>query len=380
MPDISPEARQLHERSFVADFHAHPANKTYLLKKKLHKRHRSGGAFNPLTMRVDLPRMGEGAVDAVLSAIYLPERGLLSDCFPLRVVRFFAPRRWKRLVEGDRFERTVELIKDFEAVVARAKPVNGRRIEIAKSRAELGAVATRGNLAMLHAVEGAHSLERDAGNVERLFDLGVCMLTLAHFYFNEVAYPVDGVPANMKILGCFRKKKDLTKGLTPLGRDVVEEMVRLGMLIDMTHCTPQARKEVLSTANGRAPIVMTHVGANALKNEPMNPDNKEIAAIAKTGGVIGVIAYNAWLTDADEKNGVQFVVRTLQHIRDHGGIEAAAFGSDFDGFTDPPDDLADHSMLPNVTAALLKAGFSFADVEKVLGGNVRRVIEQGWGR
>ncbi len=380
MPDISPEARQLHERSFVADFHAHPANKTYLLKKKLDKRHRSGGAFNPLTMRVDLPRMGEGGVDAVVSAIYLPERDLLSDCFPLRVVRFFAPRRWKRLLEGDRFERTVELIKHFEDVVASSKPVGGRRIEIAKSRAELEAVTARGNIALVHAVEGGHSLEMDASNVEKLFDLGVCMLTLAHFYFNEVAYPVDGVPANMKILGCFRKEKDLTKGLTPLGRDVVEEMVRLGMLTDMTHCTPPARKEVLETVNGRAPVVMTHVGVNALKNEPMNPSNEEIELIANTGGVIGVIAYNAWLTDSNEKNGVQFVVRTLQHIRDHGGIEATAFGSDFDGFTDPPDDLADHSMLPNITDALLKAGFSAADVEKVLGGNVRRVIEQGWGR
>ncbi len=378
--EISSEARQFHQQTQVVDLHAHPSNKTYLFGKKLQKRNRSGGAFDPFAMRVDLPRLREGGVNVVFSSIYLLERTLRSDCFLIAIATALAPRHIRRLFKGDRFERTVELIRHLEDVVARTPAVDGTRLEVARSRRELEEVTARGNIAFLHAVEGGHSLEQNAANVQKFFDLGVSSLTLAHFYFNGVASPVDGVPKKMKPPFCFRRKKDLSKGLEVLGRQVVEEMVRLGMLIDMTHCTPRARNEVLELVDRRRPVLVTHVGVSAMKNDPMNPSDEEIRRIASTGGVVGVIAMNAWLSDEESKNGIHLMVETIKHIRDVGGIECPAFGSDFDGFTDPPDDLSDHSMMPRLTAELLRSGFSSSDVEKVIGGNALRALQDGWGR
>ena len=88
---ISEAARSLHASALVVDAHVHPSLKTYLFKKKLHKRHRSGGAVNPFTMRVDLPKSIAGGVDAFVSSIYLPERGLLDDCKFLKIAAKIGP-------------------------------------------------------------------------------------------------------------------------------------------------------------------------------------------------------------------------------------------------------------------------------------------------
>ena len=106
---ISDAARSLHASALVIDAHVHPSLKTYLFRKKLHKAHRSGGAFNPFTMRVDLPKTIAGGVDALVSSIYLPERGLLDDCKLLKLISKIAPKRMRRLFKGDPFERTIEI-------------------------------------------------------------------------------------------------------------------------------------------------------------------------------------------------------------------------------------------------------------------------------
>jgi membrane dipeptidase len=151
------------------------------------------------------------------------------------------------------------------------------------------------------------------------------------------------------------------------------------MLIDVTHATPAARDEALTIVGTRRPVVMTHVGAHHYQPESMNPTDAEIRRIAETGGMIGVIFMNHWLRDSAEKEGLRFVVDTMLHIRDVGGIESVGIGSDFDGFTDPPDDLTDHTFLPRLTDSLCRAGLAPTDVESILGGNARRVLTEGWG-
>jgi membrane dipeptidase len=380
MPDDNSDAAALHSESVVTDLHAHPSNKTYLFERKLYEQHRSGKTLDPWALRVDLPKLRVGGVNVLLNSIYLFEEGLFGDCFPLRLVRLLAPRRWKRLFEGDRFERTVDLIRHFEQAVAASEAVGGVRLRIAKSRAEMDEVVHDGDLAVLHSVEGAHSLGGTAANVSELFDMGVCLITLAHFYPNGVAYPVPGVPRSMRFLGCFSEPKDLTMGLTALGNDVIEEMIRLGVLIDLTHCTPVARDEAFAQVNNRCPLVMSHVGAHALNPEPMNPTDDEIRRIADSGGVIGVIFMNHWLAPGEQRDGIGLIVDTVRHFMNVGGVDCVGLGSDFDGFTDPPDDLKDHSTLPDLTARLLGGGLSHDQVEKVLGGNALRVLREGWGR
>jgi membrane dipeptidase len=381
MPDgDTSNAASVHSNARVVDLHAHPSMKTYLFKRRLHDCHRSGRTLDPWALRVDLPKLRQGGVDVLLHAIYSFEEGLFSDCFPLKVVRLLAPSHWKLLFKGSSFDRTVDLIEHFERVVAESEPVDGCSLRLANSRAELEQVLRDGNLAVLHSVEGAHSLGGTAENVRKLFDMGVCLMTLAHFYENGVAYPVPGIPPSMRFLGCFSRQKDLSKGLTELGHDVIEEMLRLGMLIDLTHCTPVARREALEQVRNQAPIVMSHVGVHALNPVPMNPTDEEIEKIADGGGVIGVIFMNAWLSPGQHAEGIELIADTIFHIRDVGGVDAVALGSDFDGFTDPPDDLKDPSVLPGLTARLLSRGLAQGEVEEVLGGNALRVIREGWGR
>lgn len=377
---ISLQARELHARATVVDLHAHPSLNVALWQHKFASRHRSTGAWNPFTMRTDLPKLRDGNVRVLLSAVYLPERRLLTDCWALKVAKCFASPKVQRLFQGSPFDRTLEVIARFEAEVARST-INGHEVaRVVRSRQELETALAEGKLAILHTLEGAHSLGGSVLNARAFFERGVCLLTLAHFYANEFVHPVEAIPPDQKIPGCFEEPKDLTKGLTPLGEELVEACVDMGMLVDLTHCTPPARQRVFEIVRRRRPLLFTHVGVASLNPQPMNPTDAEIRQIADTGGVVGIILMNYWLTPVKIKQGLHYVVETARRIRDQGGIETVALGTDFDGFTDPPDDVKDMADLPNITEALLRGGFSEADIQLILGGNALRVLRQGWGR
>jgi membrane dipeptidase len=374
---ISKTVRRFHHDALVIDAHVHPSLKTYLFKKRLWKTHRSGKAFDPLTMRVDLPKAIAGGVDAFVSSIYLPERGLLDDCRFLKIASKIGPKRMRRLFKGDPLERTLEILDDFEHAIDKANARGRELARIVRSTDELIQANADGVIAVVHAVEGGHSLGGRPENVELLSQRGVSMLTLAHFYENEVVAPVVGIPEDMQKLGCFKQPKDLDKGLGPIGPAVIEEMLRLGMIIDLTHCTPFAREQIYDLCGTTRPLIFSHVGVQPLANAPMSPTEEEITTIAGTGGVIAVIFMNYWLGEHDTKYGLEVIVKTARQIADVGGIDAVAFGSDFDGFTDPPNDIKDVAQMPRLTEALLQE-FSEAEVEKILGKNMERVLRAGW--
>ena len=370
--------RDLHAGALVVDGHVHPPLKTLLFRSNLAKAHRSGGTFNPFTTRVDMPKTIAGGVDALVAATYLPEPGLLADCAPLRLLARLAPKRIRRLLTGDPFERTLELLDDFEGALARANTGGRELVRPVRSTDELQRAAEDGVVAVVHAVEGGHSLGGRPDGVAAFAERGVAMLTLAHFYGNEVAAPVHGIPPSMRRLGCFKTPKDLDLSLGPIGPAVVEEMVRVGMIVDLTHCTPKARGEVFDVVGRRRPLVFSHVGVQPLADDPMSPTAAEIRAVADTGGVIGVIFMNEWLGAHPRGNGLDAVVATIREIIAVGGIDAAAVGSDLDGFTDPPDDLPDIAALPRLTEALDLAGLTDDEIEKVLGRNWLQVLRAGW--
>ena len=376
--EISERARRLHAEALVIDAHVHPSLKTYLFHKKLGKTHRSGRAFDPFTIRVDLPRIIAGGVDALISSIYLPERGLLDDCKVLKFLRRISFGRIRKLFKGDPLEKTLEILDHFERAIAKANSHGRELARVARSNDELLQARADGVIAVVHAVEGAHSLGGRVEGVAALAERGVCMLTLAHFYENEVVAPVVGIPGPMHKLGCFKKPKNLERGLGEIGPVVVEEMLRLGMIIDLTHCTPKARHEIYDLCGTRRPLMFSHVGVQPLADDPMSPTAEEIVRIAGTGGVIGVIFMNYWLGEHEKKKGLDAIVATVRRIVEVGGSDTVAIGSDFDGFTDPPDDIKDISQMPRLTDALLEAGFGEPEVEKILGKNMERVLRLGW--
>ena len=158
-------------------------------------------------------------------------------------------------------------------------------------------------------------------------------------------------------------------------------MFELGIVVDMSHTTPPARKDILDLPNERKrPIVFSHVGTHMLRNDPKNPTPDEIRRIADTGGVVGVIFYNYWLTSGEYKKSddLRYIVETVKHLVNTGGEECVAFGSDHDGLTDPPDVLRSPSNWPNLRSELQKH-FSAKQVDKFLGGNLMRVLRTGWG-
>jgi membrane dipeptidase len=362
----------------IADLHAHPSLKIALWDHRFEKRHRAGGAWNPFCMRVDLPKLEDGGVRVLVSAVYLPEPGLLDNCIWLRLARNLAPPRIRRLFTGAPFERTLELIAGVERAVERANGGGAERCRIVRSATDLDRAAADGVLAIVHAIEGAHSLGEDPRATGVLARSGVRVLTLAHFFPNAFVNPVTGIPPGMRPPGCFGRESDPAAGLTPLGVRLVEALIDNHILIDLAHCTPTARERVFDLVGRRAPLVFSHVGVRTLLNDPMNPTDEEIRDIAETGGVIGVILMNYWLGEEASQNGLVKVVETVRHIARVGGVGVAAIGTDFDGFTDPPDDLKDPTHLPRLFEGLTRGGFTTREAEQILYNNATRVLREGW--
>ncbi len=362
------------------DLHAHPSLKSYLFRRRLHKAHRAPAGGYPLTMCCDIHSLREGGVNVVLSAVHVPERQLKEDCWPLRAVLPFVPRV-RRCFNAPADETTLLMLDDIERAIERTRVV-GDVVERAKSYAEMQTIVARGKIAFVHTIEGAHSL---AGKIERLDEFhrrGVALITLAHFYDNGVAPPIDGIPHDypLRKLGCFREKKDATLPLHAFGQQVIERMFELGMLVDLTHSTPVARADVVALQKASAqkrPLVMSHVGVHTFAPYAMNPTDDEIRAIADTGGVIGVIMMPYWLSLDAPRKGTEIILNTLRHLRDVGGAECAAIGSDFDGFTDPPDDVKEPTDLASLRERII-AEFGPSDAEKIMGLNADRVLREGW--
>ncbi len=380
-----PEWKRIHEEATIIDVHAHPSLKASIFNRMLTRRFGVTRSFNPFSVRTDFTRLKDGSVDVLLSTVYAPERGIIDDCKYIKLFRYLMPCKWKKVFGRSYFEVTNELIDEMEKQVEKSKdPKTGKLMaKMAFSVKELDDILEQGDdrpIAVIHNIEGAHSLNGKLENLQHFFDRGVAYLTLAHFYQNEVVNPIFPYPEYIQKGGCFMKDRDLTLGLTDFGEQVVEKMVELGMIVDVTHCTPPARKRVYEIVNNQLPIIASHVGAYEVNPSPYNLKDWEIKKIAETGGVAAVIFMNYWLMPHETKRGLNFITRTLDHFIKVGGIEYVAIGTDFDGFTDPPDDLKHSGELYKLTQRLIAEEFSEDVIKKIWGGNMLRVIREGWGK
>jgi microsomal dipeptidase-like Zn-dependent dipeptidase len=394
-PSIDLDWRRVHYAgSTIVDLHAHPGLKISLFDRAFTARFHAGGAFNPFSFRSNFFNLRQGGVAALLSAIYPPERQIVLHEAPLlKTLRYLRPKVWHAVFEGSYFDVANRMLDDLERAVAAARdPATGRpQAQVARSLVELEAILAQGNgrpIAMIHCLEGGHSLNSGPGtttqrllaNLEHYFRRGAAYLTLAHFFENDLVHPCFPWPENIQKFGYFRSERNVSLGLKPAGEQVVERMVELGMLIDLSHCTPPARQRIYDIVGQRAPLLMTHVGAYAVNPDPYNPQDWELRRIADSGGMVGVIFMPYWLMPHASKRGINSIVRTLRHFVDVAGSEHVGIGSDFDGFTDPPDDLPDARYLGRLTQRLLAERFTPQQISQIWGGNALRVLRQGWGR
>jgi len=376
---------QIHHVSSVVDLHAHPAFNVSLFHRLLTKRlYPSSRAFDPFSVRTNFPRLKDGGVDVVLSVAHPPEVGILQECPPLNLLRYIMPGDFRRIYGRPYFEVAIDMMNEMENAVKNGINLETGRpyAQYAHNRAELETILSQGDqrpIAFIHAVEGGHAIDGKLENVEKLFHMGVAYLTLAHFFENEIVAPTYPWPEKLQHFGWFSGERDLTRGLSQFGEQVVEKMVELGMLIDLSHSTPSARARIYQIVARRAPLLFTHVGAYEINPDPYNPQDWELREIAESNGVVGVIFMNYWLMPRESGRGLNFIARTLQHFVKMAGIEHVGLGSDFDGFTDPPDDLKDASELPKLTQRLVVEGYTENDISKILGGNALRVLREGWG-
>lgn len=369
--------RRLHREAPLTDVHAHPSFPVVLFRRNLARHYRSGGAFNPLASRTDLKMLASGGIGVLWSALYVPERQLLRDCRLLGLLARVIGRRPRGLTRGSPFTGLLGMMDALERQLRRWP----ERIGVARSIADVDRLRAEGRIAVVHTVEGTHALEGRLDRLDTLAGRGVAMLTLTHFYDHGVAAPVDAVPRTMwlaRLLG-IRPPPPAGPPLTALGRALLRRMIEVRMIPDVTHCSPEARREVYREVGGAQPVVASHVGVAALRPDPYNLTDEDLRAIAATGGAVGVILMPYWLSTDGSAHALPAIWRTMQHVRAvTGSWDHVMLGTDFDGFSLPPRDVRDASRLGRVTAMLLERGVDVPDVKKVLGGNAMRILRAAW--
>ena len=247
---------------------------------------------------------------------------------------------------------------------------------------EIEAAHKRGRIAALIGIEGGHAIEDSLRMLRDFYAFGVRYMTLTHTNTNGWA----DSSGDMDKPGIKHHN-----GLTDFGKQVVAEMNRLGMIVDISHVADKTFWDALETS--RAPIFASHSSCRAICNVARNMTDEMIVAMAKKGGVIQINIYSAFisqksadadrLAEATKASGdrpamppasLEDVVAHINHVVKVAGIDAVGIGSDFDGIKSVPTGLEDVSKFPNLTRALLEEGYSASDIGKIYGGNTLRLM------
>ncbi|MFB3922824.1 MAG: dipeptidase [Terriglobia bacterium] len=306
--------------------------------------------------------------------------------------------RWP---EKDLIHRAIDLIDAVQEQVAK----HAGELGVARSADEIASLHNQHKIAILMGLEGGHIIENDLRALNIFSRLGIRYMTLTHTANNEWADSSAGEPR--------------WNGLNDRGRQVVREMNRLGMMVDISHVSDKTFYDVLATTN--APIIASHSSCRALCDAPRNMTDDMIRALARNGGVMQINFYPAFLDqeyasarrrvskqidaalDAARaeraKEGKSLTYREeveisqryagniplpdFTRIADHidhavrvGGIDHVGIGSDFDGIDAAPRGMEDVSKLPALVVELARRGYGEEDLTKVLGGNLIRVMRQ----
>ncbi|MGI6581103.1 MAG: dipeptidase [Erysipelotrichaceae bacterium] len=219
--------------------------------------------------------------------------------------------------------------------------------------------------ALLTIEEGA-TIEGDLKKLHHFYELGVRMMTLTWNFKNEIGYP-----NNMSNPESWHEVTD--KGLTDFGKEVVKEMNKLGMIIDVSHGSDKLFYDVIKIST--KPIVASHSNSREVNYCPRNLTDDMILKLKENGGVIGINYCPAFISKETDKNQIPMIVEHIKHIAKIGGIETVALGSDFDGIK-TPNGLSDCSKMNLLTEALEKEGFNEEDIDKIYYKNFIRVFSK----
>ena len=368
--DISERAKKLHFSSIVLDTHDDTTQRFFSKTFDLAKRNPDG--------HIDIPRMREGGMNAIFFSIWIDGR----------------------IMGPPAIQKALDQIDAVHENVRR----NGKDMVFCRTAEDIRRAYAQGKIAALMGVEGGHMIGNDIRVVRIFGDLGVRYMTLSHFYNDEWADSSTDKPSH--------------NGLTDYGKDIVREMNRQGIMVDISHVSDKTFYDALEVS--KVPLIASHSSCRALCNHVRDMTDDMIKALAAKGGVIQINYEKSFIDqaykDASDKlsGGVvaqfdqfkkacgddeeclgrkmqevekQAVAdgklphvsweRIIDHI-DHAvklvGADHVGLGSDFDGAT-MPEGMDDCTHLPRITEALMRKGYSDDEIRKILGGNILRVME-----
>ena len=367
--EISQRARRVHQRAIVVDTHIDvPASHSREAGYDVGQRHSEG--------HVDLPRMREGGLDAAFFSIYIPAT----------------------VTGPEAVKRSLELIDWTKRQVS----MNSTAAVLATSAEDIHRAHKQGKLAILMGMEGGHMIDDSLSALRIYAELGVRYLTLTHGRKTNWAGS-SGDTENT--------------GLTDFGREVVEELNRQGVMVDLSHVSDQTFYDAIATS--KAAVILSHSSMRALCDHPRDITDEMLLAVKRNNGVIQITFVDSFISqelrsaeqaiaperDAkiaelqklypdDEakrreegrrirreyqaklpKASWELIITHIDHAVKVAGVDHVGLGSDFDGAT-MPEGMEDVTRLPKITDALLKKGYSEKDVEKILGGNLLRVLAE----
>jgi len=295
---------------------------------------------NPST-HTDLPRLRAGGVGAVFFVAYVSAA----------------------YVGGNRGStRAHQVIDTILYDIIERHPAD---FALATTASQIEAIHKQVKIAALIGLEGGHAIQDNLDLLRGFYQRGVRYMTLTHTNSNGWADSSGDI--NDAAISHHN-------GLTDFGKDVVREMNKLGMMVDISHVSDKTFYDALEVS--RAPIIASHSSCRALANAPRNMTDQMIVELAKKGGVVQVNFYCNFLTNFKPPRAtLADVVAHIDHIRQIAGIDAIGIGSDFDGIDCSPEGLEDVSKFPNLTRALLEHGYSEKDIHKIYGGNLLRVMK-----
>ncbi len=322
-------------------------------------------------LATDLPRLRAGKVGGQFWSVYVPSTP----------------------TNADAVVAVLEQIDFVHRMIARYP----NDLELALTAADIVRIHRKGKIASLIGMEGGHSIGNSLGVLRMTYALGARYMTLTHMQNNDWADSATDKAAH--------------NGLTPFGEEVVREMNRLGMLVDLSHVSASTMRAALQIS--QAPVIFSHSSARALCQHVRNVPDDVLQMVASNGGLVMATFVPEYLTEIDradeiesanEKrrlkmmyphNDVKYkeglaawravhpdprhstlldVADHIDHIRQVAGIEHVGIGSDYEGFSNPPQGLEDVSCYPALLAELLKRGYSKDDIKKVAGLNLLRVL------
>ena len=290
----------------------------------------------------DLHKMQEGGPDAVTMVAYLPQPKPGETFAQIAPLGAKTPREYADLI-FDKIEDTI--LSD------------SRYIAHARSEADILRNKRNGQRSLLTGIENGLAIEDDISNVQHFANRGITYITLCHNGDNQIC---DSARHSLNTNG----------GVSQFGEQVIAEMNRLGLMVDLSHAGEKSFYDALQIS--RTPIVCSHSNSRALCNVPRNITDDQMRALAAAGGVCQITLYNGFLR-TDGNATITDAIRHLEHAIDLMGIEHVGLGTDFDGDGGIPG-LADASELVNFTKALLRRRYSESDMALIWGGNWLRVM------